>query len=90
MWETVCGRGTKGDMWEPSVLPAEFFCKPKTALKNDVHYLEIIKKPMRSVTPSSSRHTEERGFPETFPLLKGQADVKGSSWDFRSTTWHSS
>lgn len=48
-------------------ISAQSFCILKTSLKNKVYYLKITGKPMRSLTPSNSRHTKERGFPENFP-----------------------
>lgn len=31
--------GKAGSIWELSVLPAQFCCEPKTALKNKVYFL---------------------------------------------------
>lgn len=58
----------EGLAWEPSVLSAQFFYKPKTALKNKVYYLRITEETMRPIRLSNSRHTEEREFQISFPL----------------------
>lgn len=52
-----------GVLWEPSMLIAEFICKPKVRLKNNIYYFKKGKKKKKSA------HRESAAFPQAHSLL---------------------
>ena len=54
-----------GSKWELSVLPAQFCCEPKTALKNEVYFFKNWRE--QESLPPGSNVRPERGHMRTAP-----------------------